>query len=138
MGCEPEFETINSIDSETYTDMVERLTLEHDTVALLYGVDPVITDQGFATLDLVTDQWPRNNIVAVTAPEMDDPLTDHVETVLDVLESEAATSLLRGYHNARASSSDLEYEGDNAIRYWLTTHGLVDQDSVTDISTDND
>lgn len=138
LGCEPEFEAPNVTTSDSYVDMVERLTLEHDTVALLYGVDPVITDQGFTTLDVVTEQWPHSNVVAVAATELDDSLTDHVAAVLDVLESDSATNLLRGYHNAQASSSDLEYEQDNAIRYWLATHGLLDNDAVTDISTDND
>lgn len=137
-GCEPTFETQSTTDSDSYVDMVERLTIEHDTVALLYGVDPVITDQGFATLDVVTEQWPHSNVVAVSGTELDDSLTDHVAAVLDVLESDSATNLLRGYHNAQASSSDLEYDQDTAIRYWLATHGLLDHDAVTDISTDND
>lgn len=138
VGCEPAFETPNTTQADSYLDMVQRLTIEHDTVALLYGVDPVITDQGFATLDVVTEQWPHSNVVAVSATDLDDALTDHVAAVLDVLESESATNLLRGYHNAQASSSDLEYDQDTAIRYWLATHGLLDNDAVTDISTDND
>ena len=137
LGCEPAFEAAQPTDAASYASMVERITLEHDTVALLYGVDPVITDHGFATLDVVTDQWPHSNVIAVASPELEDPLTDQVDAVLDVLDSDAATSLLRGYHNAHTSTSDLEYTVDNAIRYWLSTHGLVEHETVTDISTDN-
>lgn len=137
VGCQPDFETVVLGDSEEYLGLAQRLTVEHDTVALLHEVDPMITDQGLTTLEVATGRLPSSRVVAVGAPALEDPLTDHVGTVLDVLDSGAATSLLRGYHNAQTSTSDLAYETDHAIRYWLATHGLADSDTVIDISTDN-
>lgn len=137
LGCQPDFQAVDPYDSDGYTELAHRLTVEHDTVALLYGIDPVIPDEGLTTLDVVNDQWPHSNVVAVADPDLEDPLTEHIGAVLDGLDSEAATSLLRGYHNAQTSTSDLTYEIEQAIRYWLATQGLVDHDTVIDISTDN-
>lgn len=138
LGCEPEFSAAPPTDPASYVALAEQLIIEDDTVALLYSIDPMIPDQGLATLDVVTDQWPHSNVIAVADPEVEDPLTDHIATVLDALDSEAATDLLRGYHNAHTSSSDLVYDVEHAIRYWLAARGLADQDTVSDISTDSD
>ena len=138
LGCEPEFAAASPEDTESYAALAEELIVEDDTVALLYSIDPMIPDQGLATLDVVTDQWPHSNVIAVADPEVEDPLTDHIATVLDALDSDAATDLLRGYHNAHTSSSDLVYDVEHAIRYWLAARGLAEQDTVSDISTDND
>jgi hypothetical protein len=138
LGCEPTFESIDPTDAEAYEALAQRLTTEDDTVALLYGVDPMLVDHGFATLDVATEQWPHSNVVAVAEPELDDPLVDHIDAVLNALDSDSATSLLRGYHNAELSTSDLNYTVDHAIRYWLAEHDLIEQDTVSDISTDDE
>ena len=138
LGCEPEFAAAPPTDPEAYAALAEELIVEDDTVALLYSIDPMIPDQGLYTLDVVTDQWPHSNVIAVADPEVEDPLTDHIATVLEALDSEAATDLLRGYHIAHTSSSDLVYDVEHAIRYWLAARGLAEQDTVSDISTDSD
>lgn len=137
-GCEPTFESTGLLDAEGYDELIDRVNVESDTVALLYGLEPVISDQGLSTLDVETEQWPRSNVVAVSHAELDEALAGQVSSVLDVLDSGAATELLRGYHNAQTSVSDLEYDVDDAIRYWLHGQGLVDEDTVTEISTNDD
>lgn len=137
-GCQPAFEAAALTDSEAYVALAHQLTTQQDTVALVYGIDPMIPDRGLTTLDVNTDQWPHSNVIAVAAPALEDPLTEDIVAVLEVLDSEAATDLLRGYHNAQVSSSDLAYDVDHAMRYWLAAYGLVDQDTVTNVSTEND
>ena len=70
--------------------------------------------------------------------EVDDALVDQITDVLDVLDSEAATTLLRGYYNAQTSVSDLQFEVDDAIRYWLAQSELSDPDTVINITGDNE
>ena len=134
-GCEPAFETTGAMDSDTYEEMTRRLITEDQTVAMLSSVDPVITDQGLATLELETQQWPNSNLVAVTSADIDESLAAHVTAVVEELDSEAATDLLRGYHDAQTSTSDLQYEVGDAVRYWLAKQDLLDDDTVTDFST---
>lgn len=136
LGCEPNVETISIDDRGGYDQLAHRLTVEPDTVALLFGVDPIIVDEGLTTLEVSTETWPSSSVVAVASPEVEDPLTEHIGTVFETLDNEAATSLLRGYHNGQTSSSDLDYEVEHAIRHWLATHGLADSDTVIEISTD--
>lgn len=138
LGCQPEFAAASTEDAESYVALAETLIVEDDTVALLYSIDPMIPDQGLAALDVVTDRWPHSNVIAVADPEVEDPLTDYIATVLQVLDSDAATDLLRGYYDAHTSSSDLVYDVEHAIRYWLAARGLAEQDTVSDISTGND
>lgn len=137
-GCEPTFEAVETLDAETYGSLIEQLIVEPDTVVMLRGLDPAISDQGLATLDVDTDQWPNSNIVAVSGAEADEPLADQVSEVLDALDSESATTLLRGYYNAQTSVSDLQYEVDDAIRYWLAQEDLIDPDTVINITDDNE
>ncbi|GAB2859659.1 hypothetical protein GCM10027092_24280 [Yaniella soli] len=137
VGCEPAFESTGAIDSDTYEEMTRRLITEDQTVAVLSSVDPVIADQGLATLELETEQWPNTNMVAVASTDINESLAAHVTAVVEELDSEAATDLLRGYHNAQTSTSDLQYEVDDAIRYWLANQDLMDDDTVTDFSTDD-
>ena len=137
-GCEPMYETVETLDAETYNELIEQLTTEPDTVVMLRGVDPAISDQGLATLDVETRQWPNSNIVAVAHSEADTPLAAEVGEVLDVLNSDAATTLLRGYYNAQTSVSDLQYEVDDAVRYWLAEADLLDPDTVINITDGND
>ena len=137
-GCEPTFEAVETLDAETYGGLIEQLIVEPDTVVMLRSLDPAINDQGLATLDVETQPWPNSNIVAVAGSEVDEPLAAQVGDVLDVLDSEAATSLLRGYYNAQTSVSDLQYEVDDAIRYWLAEMELIDPDTVINITDDNE
>ncbi len=137
-GCEPRFETVETLDTETYGALIEQLIVKPDTVVMLRGLDPAISDQGLETLDVETQQWPNSNIVAVSGTEVDDALVDQITDVLDVLDSEAATTLLRGYYNAQTSVSDLQFEVDDAIRYWLAQSELSDPDTVINITRDNE
>lgn len=137
-GCEPTFEAVETLNAETYGSLIEQLIVELDTVVMLRGLDPAISDQGLETLDVETQHWPNSNIVAVSGTEVDEALADQVSAVLDVLDSEAATTLLRGYYNAQTSVSDLQYEVDDAIRYWLAQSDLIDPDTVINITDDNE
>ncbi|MFD6812686.1 hypothetical protein [Enteractinococcus coprophilus] len=137
-GCEPTFETVETLDAETSTELIEQLTMEPNTVVMLRGVNPAISDQGLASLDIETRQWPHSNIVAVSHIDADNPLAAEVGEVLDVLNSDAATTLMRGYYNAQTSVSDLQYEVDDAVRYWLAEADLIDPDTVINITDDND
>lgn len=136
-GCEPAFESTGPLDADSYDELIDRVNVEPGTVAMLYGLEPVISDQGLTTLDVDTDQWPHSNVIAVSPAGEDAAMADQVQAVLDVLDSAAATELLREYHNAQTSVSDLEYEVDDAMRYWLHGHGLVDDDTVAETSTND-
>ena len=137
-GCEPTFEAVETLDADTYGELIEQLVVEPDTVVMLRGLDPAISDQGLATLDVETQQWPNSNIVAVSHAEPDEALTAQVGEVLDVIDSDAATTLLRGYYNAQTSVSDLQYKVDDAIRYWLAEADLIDSDTVINLTDSND
>lgn len=135
-GCQPAFEAVEATDLAPHDELGERLTIEHDTVALLSGVDPMLADLGLTTLDVAQQQWAHGSVVAVAGSDFDDPLAGTLDVVLREVDRAAATQLLRGYRNAQTSTSDLQYDVDNAIRYWLATHGLADPDTVIDISPD--
>lgn len=137
-GCEPTFKAVEALDAETHGQLIEQLIVEPDTVVMLRSLDPAIPDQGLATLDVETQQWLNSNVVAVSHAEVDEPLTAHVREVIDILDSEAATDLLRGYYNAQTSVSDLQYEVDDAIRYWLADADLIDPDTVINITDGSD
>lgn len=137
-GCEPTFENPGLLDTEAYEDLTDRLITETDTVAMLYNLDPVIDDLGLTSLELETDSWPRSSAVAVTQHNVDETLAEQVSSVLENFEGQAATDLLRGYHDAHTSASALQYDIDDAVRYWLVEQELLDDDTVTDMSTDNE
>lgn len=137
-GCGPTFETTETVDTETYDDITNRLKTEPETVVMLYSLDPVIVDQGLTTLDLDSNDWQRSSVVAVASEDSDETLAPHITAVMDELDSESATDLLRGYHDARRSISDLDYDVDDAIRHWLAGQDLLDSDTVTDNSADTD
>lgn len=133
-GCEPEFETTSGDETEAYDELTDRLKIEPDVIAMLYSLDPVIDDQGLATLDVATDTWPRSAVAAVAPDNEQAILHRDVTAVLEELDGESATELLRGFHNSRLSVSDLDYEVDQAIRHWLAGQDLIDTDTVTDNS----
>lgn len=133
-GCAPEFETNTVVNADVYDDITGRLTSEPDTVAMLYSLDPVIVDQGLAILDVETDSWSRSNVVAVTPDNNAEALAQNITAVLEEIDSESATELLRAYHDSRSSVSDLDYEIEQASRHWLAGHDLLDSDTVTDNS----
>lgn len=130
-GCAPEVENSTGVDTDAYDEITERLKTEPDVVAMLYSLDPVIVDQGLTTLDVATDNWPRSSVVAVAPDDDHAALAQDVTAVLDEMDSESATELLRGFHDSRRSVSDLDYEVDQAIRHWLAGQDLIDSDTVT-------
>lgn len=137
-GCEPSFEAVQALDTETYGAMIQQLVVEPETVVMLRGLDPAIPDQRLETLDVKTQQWPTSHVVAIASSPVDDVLMDHVGEVLDVIDSDAATSLLRGYHDAQTSTSDLQYDVEDAIRFWLADVDLLSADTVINITHDNE
>jgi len=136
-GCEPEYETIGVMDIDTYSDIATRMTAKPNTVAMLYNVAPVISDLNLDTLELDNDP-DTSNLVAVSYSDIEDSLEREISAVLEVLDAEATTELLRGYHNAYASESDLDYDVNAAVAYWLVEQDLVDEDTVADMSIDSD
>lgn len=136
--CEPTFESATTLDEAMYLDLGQRLSTEADTVAMLYSIDPLIIDQGLASLELESDAWPVNNVVAVADQEIGGSLEQQISAVMETIDGDSATTLLRGYHDASISASDLRYDVDDAIRYWLVEHELLDDDTVTETSTDSD
>lgn len=137
-GCEPEYESTGLVDIDTYDDIATQMTTEQSTVAMLYNVAPVISDLGLDTLELDNHTDPSSSLAAVSSADIDASLERDISAVLDVLDAQAATELLRGYHDAYTSKSDLHYDVDSAVSYWLAQHDLVDTDTVTDMSKDND
>lgn len=135
-GCEPTVESTGVVDDATYKDLSQSLRTEADTVAMLYSIDPMIVDQGLSSLELETGSWPVSNVVAVAHQEIDESLAQQISAVIESIDGDSATTLLRGYHDANVSTSDLRYEADDAIQYWLVEHELLDEDTVTDTSTD--
>lgn len=138
MGCQPAFETPDVMDAAAYDEITGGLINASDTVAMLYSLDPAIADQGLTSLELEGLSWPRGKTVAVASHDIDEALAQHIAVVIEQLESEDVTDLLRGYHNARQSESDLDYEVEHAVRHWFGQHDLIDGDTVTDISTDTE
>ena len=136
-GCEPEYETIGLVDIDTYNDIATRMTAEPNTVAMLYNVAPVISDLGLDTLDL-DNETATSSLAAVSHNDIEGSLEREISAVLDVIDAEAATELLRGYHEADTSESDLDYDVNTAVAYWLVQQDLVDADTVADMSTDSD
>src|SRR5699024_7179904 len=114
-----------------------RMTAKPNTVAMLYNVAPVISDLNLDTLELDNDP-DTSNLVAVSYSDIEDSLEREISAVLEVLDAEATTELLRGYHNAYASESDLDYDVNAAVAYWLVEQDLVDEDTVADMSIDSD
>ncbi|HIY86419.1 MAG TPA: hypothetical protein H9822_08230 [Candidatus Yaniella excrementavium] len=135
-SCTPEFEAASGVDAEAYDELTARLATQPDVVAMLFSLDPMISDQGLATLDVATDTWPHSSVVAVSSDTGEPGLSQEITAVLEEINGESATELLRNFHNARRSTSDLDYEQDHAIRYWLARQDLIDSDTVTDNSAD--
>lgn len=134
-GCAPEFDLAADAD---YSALVEQALIEPATAVLLYSLDPVLADTGLTVLDTELSDWPTSGVVAVAGQELDAALTGQLSTVLSALDAEATTRLLRGYHNAQASDSDLVYEVEDAVRYWLAEHELLDPDTVINITDGNE
>lgn len=137
-SCEPTLEAVGSLDAETYIELIQQLIVESQSVVLLRGVDPAIPDQGLVTLDVETQQWPNSNIVAISQHEIDERLATHVSEVLDRLDRDAVTTLLRGYYTSQTSDTDLHYELEDAIRYWLAQEDLLDPEAVINITRDHE
>lgn len=136
-GCEPEYETTGLVDIDTYNDIATRMTAESNTVAMLHNVAPVISDLGLDTLELDNDAG-SSSLAVISHTDIEDALEREISAVVEVIDAEAATELLRGYHDAYASESDLDYDVDTAVAYWLAQQDLIDTDTVADMSTDSD
>lgn len=135
--CAPTLETL-APGSEAYEQLLDTLMKEPDTVALVHGIEPAIVDQGLGILDIDTTGWPQSSVVAVANQPLDEPLRAHISVVLETLDDASATDLLRSYHGAQVSRSDLSYEVGEAIRYWLAGRSLVDPDTVINVTTAGD
>lgn len=74
----------------------------------------------------------------MSAQEVQGTLASDIEAVFAALDADSTTELLRGYYDAYSTNSDLQYDVDDASRYWLSQHDLLDDDTVTDMSLDVD